>query len=152
VDSDLWPTVAAAITAAQAGVATAALILQECWDAASSTDDHALQCVIAHDLADLQSDVADELLWDRRALEAHDRAAGSGFRAFGLDSGEQLLPSLHLNLGDDWLRMGDHGRAEHHLRQARAATHVLGNDGYGHMITRGLAHLADRLAQASAGE
>lgn len=152
VDSELWPTVAAAITAAQSGEAAAALTLQECWDAASSSGDHALQCIIAHYLADLQGDVADELLWDQRALDAHGRAARNGFEALGLELGEQLLPSLQLNLADDWLRMGDLVRAEYHLRQVNAARQMLGDDGYGHMITRGLAHLADRLARASAGE
>jgi hypothetical protein len=147
----LWPATVYAIAHAQSGGSVAAArTLEDCWDAASAVDDHALQCIIAHYLADLQRDVADELLWDQRALESHGRVAPGGFQALGVESAEHLLPSLHLNLGDDWLRAGDLVRAEYHLRQGTAARHVLNDDGYGQMIMRGLDGLADRLAQQSA--
>jgi hypothetical protein len=48
------------------------------------------RCAIAHYLADVQDETADELVWDLRALEDVE------------DDG--WLPSLHLNLADDYRR------------------------------------------------
>lgn len=143
----LWPDVAAAIAQAHtAERATAARTLENCWNACMP-DDHALRCIIAHYLADLQADPAAELMWDQRALDAHGKVVDSDLRRFGLTSAEQLLPSLHLNLGDAWLRAGDPIRAARHLCQGQSAQHALGDDPYGRMISNGLAALADRIDQ-----
>lgn len=56
-----------------------------------------------------------------------------------------MVPSLHLNLGDDWLRIGDPVRETSPASGERSAAHVLGEDGYGRMIRKGLDGLADRL-------
>jgi hypothetical protein len=121
------------------------------------------RCVLAHYLADLQDDVRDELRWDLRALAAADEVAQERDRAAAETGGaldgraldvRALYPSLHLNLGDDYRRLGAAAQAREHLALARAAEHVLPDDGYGRMIRGGIADLARRLdgvAAAPAG-
>jgi hypothetical protein len=58
-----------------------------------------------------------------------------------------LYPSLHLNLGECYRKLGDHGRAREHLRLARDGIGALGDDDYGRLIKEGL----DRLTQQLAG-
>jgi hypothetical protein len=106
------------------------------------------RCVLAHYLADLQDDVRDELRWDLRALAAADEV-DDGAVAHELDV-RALYPSLHLNLGDDYRRLGAAVQAREHLAQARAAEHVLPDDGYGRMIRGGIADLARRLGEVGA--
>jgi len=59
-----------------------------------------------------------------------------------------LLPSLHLNLGDVCLRLGDPASARHHADVGLAAADRLPEDGYGAMIRRGLDGLQTRLTDA----
>ena len=106
------------------------------------------RCVLAHYLADLQDDVRDELRWDLRALAAADEV-DDGAVAHELDV-RALYPSLHLNLGDDYRRLGAAAQAREHLALARAAQHVLPDDGYGRMIRGGIADLARRLGEVGA--
>jgi hypothetical protein len=103
-------------------------------------------CALAHSMADVQDDVNEELAWDLRALGAADlltdeRAACGG--VIGLVAG--FYPSLHLNLGECYRKLGDLDRAHEHLDRGRASVRALGNDGYGQMIKNGLDRLADRL-------
>ena len=102
-------------------------------------------------MADVQDDVHVELLWDLRALDAADdlrdeRAAEAGVRS----SVAAFYPSLHLNLGDCYRRLGDIERAAHHLARGCAATETLPDEGYGRLIKDGLGRLAQRL-RADAG-
>ncbi|MEO7269804.1 MAG: hypothetical protein ABIW49_11425 [Knoellia sp.] len=61
-----------------------------------------------------------------------------------------FAPSLHLNLGDGYLRLGRVEDARRELTMARAAVAALGDDGYGAMILRGLDGLEARLEGGSA--
>ena len=106
------------------------------------------RCVLAHYLADLQDDVRDELRWDLRALAAAGEVTPERAGAGSLDV-RALYPSLHLNLGDDYRRLGAAAQAREHLALARAAEHVLPDDGYGRMIRGGIADLARRLETAT---
>jgi len=104
------------------------------------------RCALAHSMADVQDDVHEELAWDLRALAAADlltdeRAARGGVA--GPVAG--FYPSLHLNLGECYRKLGEFGRAREHLDRGRASVNALGNDGYGQMIKGGLDRLADRL-------
>ncbi|MFE7115407.1 hypothetical protein ACFU99_08285 [Streptomyces sp. NPDC057654] len=104
-------------------------------------------CVLAHAMADVQDDVRQELVWDLRALAAvgtvtDERAARAGVTL----SAAGLYPSLHLNVGDCYRRLGDLPRAREHLQQARAAIGALGDDEYGQLIKGGLEQLAQQLA------
>ncbi len=104
------------------------------------------RCALAHSMADVQDDVHEELAWDLRALAAADlltneRAARGGVAG----SVAGFYPSLHLNLGECYRKLGEVDRAREHLDRGRASVDALGNDGYGQMIKGGLDQLADRL-------
>jgi hypothetical protein len=55
------------------------------------------------------------------------------------------MPSLHLNLGDDYLRLGDRAACQRHLAAGMAATADLPDTPYASMIRGGLDRLAERL-------
>lgn len=123
--------------------------LMTCW-AGTSQDDHAQRCVIAHYLADLQPDLADEVAWDEMALAAYPGVADDDLAPVGIPHARGLAPSLHLNLGDGYLRQGRVEEAARQLAAGRAASGVLGDDGYGALIRQGLSGLSERIAQHSA--
>lgn len=104
-------------------------------------------CVLAHSMADVQDDVRQELIWDLRALTAaglltDDRVAQAGVPL----SVAGLYPSLHLNLGECYRKLGDLGRAREHLQHARSGMGALGDDEYGRLIKSGLERLERELA------
>ena len=101
---------------------------------------------LAHAMADVQDDPHDELAWDLRALQAADavtdqRAALAGVA--GPVAG--FYPSLHLNLGEDYRKLGDLPAARRHLELGQESAAALGDDGYSRMIRGGLERLAARL-------
>jgi tetratricopeptide (TPR) repeat protein len=103
-------------------------------------------CVLAHTMADVQEDLAQELLWDQRALAAADLLTDDRTRQAGVALPlAGLYPSLHLNLADCYRRLGDHDRAREHLRRAEAGIGALGDDEYGQLIRNGLAALTTAL-------
>jgi hypothetical protein len=123
--------------------------LAEIW-AEIQTGDPLHRCFLAHYMADLQDDVRDELRWDLRALAAADDVTEERAQAFarqfnGALDVRALYPSLHLNLGDDYRRLGASAQAREHLALAQQCMHVLPDDGYGRMIRGGIAKLAERL-------
>jgi len=104
---------------------------------------------LTHAMADVQDDPRDELAWDLRALQAADavtdeRAAQAGVP--GPVAG--LYPSPHLNLGEDYRKLGDLPAARRHLELGQVAATVLGDDGYSRMIRGGLERLSARLTDA----
>jgi len=102
------------------------------------------RCALAHSMADVQDDPRDELVWDLRALEAADALTELDTPA--PCSVSAFYPSLHLNLGDVYLRLGDLGRAQEHLERGQGASAALGTDRYGWLVTEALARLAERLS------
>jgi tetratricopeptide (TPR) repeat protein len=103
-------------------------------------------CVLAHAMADVQDDVHQELVWDQRALAAADLLTEERVAQAGVSLPVAgLYPSLHLNLGECYRKLGDLGRAREHLQQAQASIGALGDDGYGRLIRAGLEQLAQRL-------
>jgi hypothetical protein len=130
---------AAAVEVGRAGDRGAARVqLESLW--AEAGDDPFGRCTVAHYLADLQETTQDELRWDLRALEASEELTGGHA---GLQV-EAFLPSLHLNLADDYRRLSRTDEARHHLRLARERLAVLGQDAYGDLI-RGA---VDRVGEA----
>ncbi len=104
------------------------------------------RCALAHPMADVQDDVHEELAWDLRALAAADlltdeRVARSGVAG----SVAGFYPSLHLNLGECYRKLGELDLAREHLTRGRASIGALTDDGYSQMIKGGLDRLADRL-------
>ncbi|MEV0728066.1 tetratricopeptide repeat protein [Polymorphospora sp. NPDC050346] len=106
-------------------------------------------CVLAHSMADVQDDVHQELVWDERALAAADLLTDARVAQAGVPmSVAGLYPSLHLNLGECYRRLGDLGRARECLQRAQAGIGALGDDDYGRLIKGGLDRLAQQLATA----
>lgn len=104
------------------------------------------RCAIAHSMADVQDDVQEELIWDLRALAAADRVTDErATRAGVLSPVAAFYPSLHLNLGECYRKIGDLDRAREHLKRGLDAVVSLGDDGYGQLIKGGLERLGERL-------
>jgi hypothetical protein len=127
-------------------VAARELFTQIWGEIGGDSGDPLYRCALAHSMADVQDDAREELIWDLRALAAADlltdeRAARGGVNV----SVTEFYPSLHLNLGECYRKLGDLGRAQQHLDQGRVAVEALGTDGYAQMIKGGLDRLADRL-------
>ncbi|RAY14679.1 hypothetical protein DPM19_13075 [Actinomadura craniellae] len=119
------------------------------WDELGEGGDPLHRCALAHYMADVQDDVREELRWDLRALAAADLVTDERAGQAGVaGSVRGFYPSLHLNLGDAYHRLGELDQARDHLERGRAAVDALGDDGYGQMIRAGLDRLADRLAPA----
>jgi hypothetical protein len=107
-------------------------------------------CTLAHYMADAQDNPADELAWDLRALDAALSCTDDDAQRHSqVQTIAAFLPSLHLNLAEDYLKLGDMMRATHHLASARIFTDRLADDGYGRMIRGGIRRIATRLEATS---
>ncbi len=122
------------------------------WSDIDDADEDPLhRCALAHAMADVQDDVREELVWDLRALQAaglitDERAAQAGVPS----PVAGFYPSLHLNLGERYRKLGELDQAREHLQRGQAAAGALGDDEYGDMIRGGLDQLAQRLGSSSA--
>lgn len=145
-----WDEVLAAAAAALSGnKPEGKRLLAQCWNS-SSEDDHAQRCVLAHYLADVQDDLDAEIGWDETALHEHGFLAEGDLKAVGIPSVEGMLPSLHLNLGDGYLRRGRVGEARQQQQAGQAQAGHLSADGYGAMIRSGLDNLGLRISAEGA--
>lgn len=90
---------------------------------AAADDDPMHRVWVAHVTADAQDEPAEQVRWDLVALAAADDAAERG----GIDgvAVRTFYPSLHLNLGEGFRRLGDERRARDHL--AEAERHLRGH-------------------------
>lgn len=122
-------------------------LFNEIWnDIGGEQGDPLHVCVLAHSMADVQDDVSQELLWDLRALAAANQITDERVAQAGVPlSVAGLYPSLHLNVGDCYRKLGDLPRAREHLQRARETIGALGDDEYGQLIRTGLDHLAQQL-------
>ncbi len=123
-------------------------LFAEIWDdIGGEAGDAFHRCALAYSMADVQDEAHEELMWDLRALAAadaitDDRAADAGVAA----PVAAFYPSLHLNLGECFRKVGDLERAREHLRRGQRALPSLADDGYGRLVRSGLDRLAERLA------
>jgi hypothetical protein len=120
--------------------------LLACWAGTTETD-HAQRCVLAHYLADLEGDLTAEIDWDERALSAFTHVGATDLAPVGISAAAGMAPSLHLNLGDGYLRQGRRVLAQEQLTAGIAALDAVPDDGYGAMIRGGLIGLQERLTQ-----
>ncbi|WP_330175113.1 hypothetical protein OG875_17210 [Streptomyces sp. NBC_01498] len=122
------------------------------WDRTGADGDPFHICALAHYMADVQDDPEEELVWDLRALEAAGRVSDERAESAGVTSPvAAFYPSLHLNLGDVYRRLGEPALAREQLARGRDAVGTLGDDGYGQLVRGGLDRLAERLdAQSDA--
>jgi hypothetical protein len=89
------------------------------WDSLPA-DDFFHRCVLAHYMADTQTDPLLELEWDQRCLDAALSAPTESFENRLPDvSRASFLPSLYLNLAASHERIGDLSNARHYAEQAR---------------------------------
>jgi hypothetical protein len=117
----------------------------------TEVDEDALvaRLAIAHALADLQDDPHEELKWDLRALAVADRLTDADLEAAGVAfPAGALYPSLHLNAGEAYRKVGDGGNARRHARTGRMALDALGTDPYGGMLVDAFARLEARIEDA----
>lgn len=116
------------------------------WRALPPDGERLQACVIAHFLADTEAEVADELEWDLRALEAATGARDTEDGIAGSIVPETFLASLHLNVGDAYRRLGDRAQARRYALQALSRIDALPDGGYGATIAAATHRLWARLA------
>ena len=109
-------------------------------------DDYFHRCVVAHYLADAQSDPAEELRYDQLALAAARRATPAEFdgRFPGMTLAS-FFPSLHLNLAADYERVGEITLARMHAAEAKAASAALPPTQLGDLTRDAIARITRRL-------
>ncbi|WP_231579628.1 hypothetical protein [Dermacoccus sp. PE3] len=101
--------------------------------------------MLAHYLADQQEALASETRWDEQALSEFAHLHDDDLAAIGVPSTAGFAPSLHLNLGDDYLRAGRVQDAEDQVARAQQAVALLPEHGYGAMIREGVRRLQERV-------
>ncbi|PRX48265.1 hypothetical protein B0I33_10479 [Prauserella shujinwangii] len=144
----IMAAIGAAMAEGRAGnTAAARTRLLSLWEMIGVEGDPLHRCTLAHHLADLHDDAAEALAWDVRALDAAtaltDRRvqeAGANLRVAG------FAPSLHLNLADDYRRLGSFAAAREHIEAARERSPALPDDSYGDLIRRAIGEVADAIA------
>ncbi len=154
VDDPVMADLVAAQTLATSGDrAGARAAFEQIWERLGPAGDPLHIVTLAHYLADLQDDPADELAWDLRALEAADGLTDERAQAYHATLAVRgFYPSLHLNLAADLDKLGRHAEACAQLDRAEAALPALSDDGYGRMIRGGIERLRARLDVATKGE
>ncbi|MFG3338213.1 hypothetical protein [Glycomyces sp. NPDC048151] len=128
--------------------ASARAELLDLWARIGVTGDPLHRCTLAHSLADLYDDAAEALAWDVRALDAADAATDERVQAH--HAGLQLAgfyPSLHLNLADDYRRLGSFAAAQAHIDAAEQAAPALPEGPYGDLIRGAVKEVAAAVAE-----
>ena len=122
------------------------------WEELESGGDPFCRCVTAHYLADTQDDLQDELKWDRTALELAESAVGTGGGSNpSVAPLQAFFPSLHLNLADDYRRLGDFDTARRHADRGNELGGALGIDAYGQRIRAELIRVAAQIDDGDSG-
>ena len=144
--------IVAAIAMLQAGERNRGrAMLESIWSRISQAPNPIDECVLAHYMADVQDEPADELAWDIRALNAALRCADAEAQHIHPSlSISVFLPSLHLNLAEDYWNLNEADQSRAHLAKARLFMSALSDDGYGRMIRFGIEGLEMRLAGVAA--
>lgn len=119
----------------------------ELWDRIGPDGDPLHRVTLAHYMADVQDDPNDELEWDRRALDAADALTDERAKQYHATLAVRgFYASLHLNLAQDYHKLGRTEQAREHLALAERASADLPVDGYGDLVRDGIAALRDRLS------
>ncbi|MEU1214538.1 hypothetical protein ACFYSH_09060 [Streptomyces sp. NPDC005791] len=137
-----------AVTEGRTGdVAAARRKLLDLWSAIGVTGDPLHRCSLAHYLADLHDDPAQALAWDVRALDAAD--AMTEQRVSDHHAGLRIAafyPSLHLNLADNYRRLGSFEAATDHIDAAGEHASALTRDPYGDLLRGAIQQVAEAIA------
>ncbi|MGW1726047.1 hypothetical protein ACWCQK_24280 [Streptomyces sp. NPDC002306] len=128
--------------------------LLDLWTEIGAHGDPLHRCTLAHYLADTQDEPDDELAWDLRALTAAEELTEERFTGRRDDADGEgavavraLYPSLHLNLAADYVKLGRRDAARSHVRRARGAAGVLGDDTYGDGVRAEISRMELRLGE-----
>lgn len=117
------------------------------WEEIGENGDPLHRCTLSHYAADEEPDPADALLWNQRSLSAAGALTDARLRTTFPDlTVAGFRPSLHLNLAQDWFKLGDFAAATRHLDAAMTDLPALGEDGYGAMVRRGIERLREEMA------
>jgi hypothetical protein len=120
------------------------------WHELGAARDPLYRCRLAHHMADLQDDPHEELAWDVRALEAADQITDNDLEGQQVSLNiAEFYPSLHLNLAEDYRKLGDLAKAWAHADRAAASMSALGTNEYGGLIRTGITRLIERLQSSS---
>lgn len=120
------------------------------WEETGIDGDALHRCTLAHYMADLESDPADALAWNKLALAAAEELVAAGVKdVLGGVSLRSFFPSLHLNLAEDYRLLGDIANAVRHAELARQALEGLSDEGLTAMIRGGVERIEARLAGSS---
>ncbi|MEW2402886.1 hypothetical protein [Streptomyces sp. NPDC046862] len=138
-----------AVTEGRAGnVSSARHKLLDIWSATGVTGDPLLRCTLAHYLADLYEDPAQALAWDIRALDAADAVTERRVQEHhGILHIAGFYPSLHLNLADNYRRLGSFDAATAHINAAREHAPNLPQDAYGALLRTSIELVAEAIVQ-----
>ncbi|WP_149184489.1 hypothetical protein [Streptomyces sp. TRM49041] len=137
-----------AVTKGRAGgIASARQELLSLWSAIGVTGDAMHRCSLAHYLADLYEDPAQALAWDVRALDAADAVTEQRVQEHHTSLHiAGFYPSLHLNLADNYRRLGSFEAATEHINAARAHAPDLPQDAYGDLLRGAIHEVAEAIA------
>jgi hypothetical protein len=143
--------ITATVTLGRSGdTATARARLLEIWRGIGVAGDPLHRCTLAHYLADLHDDPAQALAWDIRALDAADALTDDRVQRHHASlQVAGFYPSLHLNLADNYRRLGSWDAAAEQLAAARERLDALSDDAYGAMIRAALDEVADAITRRS---
>lgn len=121
--------------------------LLDVWADIGPAGDPLHRCTLAHCLADTYDDPAEALVWDVRALDAADALTDTRLGEY--HAGIQVAgfyPSLHLNLADNFRRLGAFPAATQHVEAAHDRLDTLPDDDYGALIRKALTEVAAAIA------
>jgi hypothetical protein len=118
------------------------------WSEIGVTGDPLHRCTLAHYLADLHEDPAQALAWDTRALDAADAVTEQ--RVQDHHAGLHIAgfyPSLHLNLADNYRRLGSFGAAAEHIAAAQEGAPSLPEGAYGDLVRTAIEQVAQAITR-----
>lgn len=127
--------------------------LEAVWTELESGDHPYVRCVAAHYLADTEEDLHKALEWDLRALKvAQSIDTGKGQDAHPSAAAVRAFyPSLHLNLADDYRKLGEFDKARHHVDLGNEMSGALGLDAYGQSVRAGLVRVDAQIQDLDSG-
>jgi hypothetical protein len=116
------------------------------WAQVGHDGDPLHRVTLAHFMADVQDDPAQELEWDRRALAAADVLTDDRAGAFSPSlTVRGMRASLHASLAADCERVGRLEEAREQLALATAAEADLPDGGYGELVRASIQEIRERL-------